>query len=124
MREFVAELAEESGRAPGEVEGALGILMAYLLDTVRADTADKLRAALPGLAGLAEPHRSRGFFGAVLGGTGALMALPGKLSKLGFDRPAAKKVGPRILTWLRGRVDPALWDEVEGQLPAMLRKKK
>ena len=123
MKDLVDDLAQTAERTPDQVEAALGVLMGYLMDTVKPATAGKLEAALPDLARVAAPHRSKGgLFGAFAGGTAGLMALPGKLSKHGFDQPRIKQLGPRVLVWLKQHVDPALWDEVKGQLPAFLRK--
>lgn len=124
MKELVDDLAQHSDRTPAQVEGALGVLMGYLLDTVKGPTAKKLEAALPDLARVAGPHRAQGgLFGAFAGGTAGLMALPGKLAKQGFDQPRVKQLGPKVLSWLKQHVDPELWREVEGQLPGFLKKK-
>jgi hypothetical protein len=123
LKDLVDDLAQASERSTTQVEGALGVLMGYLLDTVKPATAGKLEEALPDLARLAAPHRSSGgLFGAFAGGAAGLVALPGKLAKQGFDKPRIKQLGPRVMTWLKEHVDPKLWREVEGQLPGFLRR--
>lgn len=121
MEDLIVELAEQGGLQPESVRAALGILMAFLLDTVQEGTREKLRRAHPDLHGLADPHRRKpGLFASMLGGNAALLALPGRLARVGVGTGHLRTLGPRVGDYLRQRTDAALWEEVEGQLPGLL----
>ncbi len=125
MQELLEAAARETGTSEAAVGDALRILVGYLDETCDAESMKELRVAAPGLAALGPPKAAgKGFLSGFLGGHGALLALPGKLSKVGFGPGQTKKLLPLVLTWLRRHVEPDLWARIEAQLPSVLTGRK
>lgn len=122
MQTLIADAASASGASEDQVRKALGILAGFLQETLEARTWKKVAAAVPDLGELAGPPRKqKGFLSGMLGGNAALLALPGKFAKIGLSKGQVKSFLPMVLEWLEGHVEPELWREARGQLPAPLR---
>jgi hypothetical protein len=124
MQTLVQDIAQECGLGEDKVRGALGVLMGYLLDAIKKPTERRVQQAHPELCRLAKAYRKKpgggGFFGALLGSKADLLALPGKLSRMGVGRGALKKLVPMTLDWLRENTSEELWAQVKSELPSSL----
>lgn len=121
LKQLIHDLDQESGLGESRIRGALGMLMGFLLDCLQRGTEAKVAREHPELCALARDHRKPpgggGLFGALLGPKAELLALGGRLSRIGVGTDMLKKLGPRVLGWLEERTSPELWQEVRTQLP-------